>query len=244
MRRDIATLTDPEWNAFVDRCRAVHATGEWHAATERHATAMMTATKLTPTEPSTRNVAHRGPAILPWHRLFLRDMETLLGVDIPYWAWNKSGAGWRHSAVWTRLAAFNTGWPVRIYNVRKRFESSGGMPAWPDDAPTYDSAPWDTRSKSGQRVRLERVHNTVHNLVGGHFSTVTSPSDPLFYLHHANVDRCFESWIQRHSTITYPRSGPPAPHRWDDVMPFERSPSITVRQILLSKPATYDRLTP
>jgi tyrosinase len=255
MRRDIATLTDQEWGVFVDRCRAVHASGEWFAATERHANAMMTATKLTPSEPSTRNVAHRGPAILPWHRLFLRDMEALLGVDVPYWAWNRSGAGWRHSAVWTRLAAFNTGWPVRIYNARthtfdtaprivRKFAGSGSMPAWPTESPRYDSAPWDTRSKTGQRVRLERVHNTVHNLIGGHFNTVTSPSDPLFYMHHANVDRCFEAWRRRHGTDTYPRSGPPAPHRWGDIMPFQRSTGLTPRWILETvAPPAYDRLT-
>jgi hypothetical protein len=84
----------------------------------------------------------------------------------------------------------------------------------------------------------------VHNLIGGHFNTVTSPGDPLFYLHHANVDRCFEAWRRRHGTDTYPRSGPPAPHRWGDVMPFQRSTGLAPRWILeTAPPPAYDRLT-
>jgi tyrosinase len=36
-------------------------------------------------DPMMRNVAHRGPAFLPWHREFLRRFEQELGVRIPYW---------------------------------------------------------------------------------------------------------------------------------------------------------------
>jgi tyrosinase len=215
----------------------------------------MTATRLSPREPSTRNAAHHGPALLPWHRVFLRDMEALLGVSIPYWAWNRSGSGWRGSAVWRRLAVFDTNWPVRIYNARthafetaprivRQFARSGSMPRWTADVLSYDGSPWDMRTTAGERVRIERAHNTVHNLVGGHFKTVTSPGDPLFFLHHANVDRWFQGWLNRHGTRSYPRSGPPAPHRWGDVMPFLRSGGVTPQAILEASPPLYDSLTP
>jgi tyrosinase len=44
---------------------------------------------------------------------------------------------------------------------------------------------------------VENIHNLVHNAVGGygHMSdTATSAFDPLFWLHHANIDRLFAMW--------------------------------------------------
>lgn len=44
---------------------------------------------------------------------------------------------------------------------------------------------------------IESVHNLVHNAVGGygHMSdTATSAFDPIFWLHHTNIDRLFAMW--------------------------------------------------
>lgn len=32
-------------------------------------------------------------------------------------------------------------------------------------------------------------HTLVHGIIGGHMETNWSPADPLFFLHHSNVDR-------------------------------------------------------
>ncbi|MDB5951190.1 MAG: hypothetical protein JWR65_3045 [Massilia sp.] len=37
-------------------------------------------------------------------------------------------------------------------------------------------------------------HNPVHNLIGGEMAAMTSPRDPIFYLHHANIDRLWHAW--------------------------------------------------
>ena len=81
-----------------------------------------------------------------------------------------------------------------------------------------------------------RTHNTGHNIVGGYMmNPVFSPNDPLFWLHHAYVDRTWARWQQKRrsgepgSTFlshypppaeTSPVNGqlPPAGHRRDDVM--------------------------
>lgn len=41
---------------------------------------------------------------------------------------------------------------------------------------------------------LEAIHGNVHNAVGGDMRTAHSPTDPVFYLHHANVDRLWAQW--------------------------------------------------
>ena len=41
-------------------------------------------------------------------------------------------------------------------------------------------------------------HAAMHAFVGGHLCTGgTSVNDPVFFLHHANVDRIFERWLQK-----------------------------------------------
>ena len=42
------------------------------------------------------------------------------------------------------------------------------------------------------------MHNVVHLWLGGHMSVVPSAvNDPIFNLHHCNIDRVLESWIRR-----------------------------------------------
>ena len=50
------------------------------------------------------------------------------------------------------------------------------------------------------QLRLESIHGDVHIAVGGEsgeMSTARSPADPIFWLHHANVDRIWARWQAR-----------------------------------------------
>lgn len=55
-------------------------------------------------------------------------------------------------------------------------------------------------------------HGTVHTTVGGRGGVMTllntSPGDPIFYLHHANIDRLWEVWLRR------PERKNPTDDRW------------------------------
>lgn len=62
------------------------------------------------------------------------------------------------------------------------------------------------------------LHGTVHMWVGGFLpngdpgslaDTVTSPNDPVFWLHHANIDRIAEAWWSIHDYQFLPISGGP-----------------------------------
>lgn len=67
----------------------------------------------------------------------------------------------------------------------------------------YDTPPWSQFSDINEsfRNRLEGwgmnrplLHNQVHVWVGGEMLDNTSPNDPIFFLHHCNVDRLWASW--------------------------------------------------
>jgi tyrosinase len=76
----------------------------------------------------------------------------------------------------------------------------------------YDTAPWDTSPTSGFRGGLEGfvapwLHNLVHDWVGGHMLTSVSPNDPVFFLHHCFIDKCWADWCAAHPGSSYLPSG-------------------------------------
>jgi tyrosinase len=88
----------------------------------------------------------------------------------------------------------------------------------------YDTPPWDTTPTLSFRNVLEGfrgpgLHNSVHVWVGGaaggSMLPMTSPNDPVFFLHHCNVDRIWSLWQQKHRNqsyrgVEYPPSRNPA----------------------------------
>jgi tyrosinase len=47
----------------------------------------------------------------------------------------------------------------------------------------------------GNQGILERTpHNNVHNNIGGYMPNTNSPRDPIFMMHHSNIDRIWANW--------------------------------------------------
>jgi tyrosinase len=52
---------------------------------------------------------------------------------------------------------------------------------------------------NGFRQALEGTpHNTQHNMLGGHMRSLESPADPIFFMHHCQVDRIWAMWQDCH----------------------------------------------
>ncbi|MFC9946853.1 tyrosinase family protein [Streptomyces pratensis] len=118
----------------------------------------------------------------------------------------------------------------------------------------YDKLDFSVGS-DGFRGRLEgwlpggrpRMHNQVHLWVGGDMDPVSSPNDPVFFLHHCNVDRIWESWMQSYTSLYAPdmtAADPPyGGERIDDELVFFGSQHYTPRNMLdVSRRYTYDHL--
>ena len=105
------------------------------------------------------------------------------------------------------------------------------------DTPHYDKSPFTV----GFRNRLEgwvtqrgdpavktpgsQLHNRVHLWVGGNMEPMTSPNDPVFFLHHCFVDKVWADWqkLQRENNPEgaphyAPEQGGPPGHNLDDVL--------------------------
>ncbi len=116
----------------------------------------------------------------------------------------------------------------------------------------YDETPWDRLSNPSFRNRLEgwlrrpaetgpQMHNRVHVWVGGDMYPSTSPNDPVFWLHHANVDRLWAKWQADNPTQGYlPASSGPTGHNLNEPMIDLSAPGITPASVLDYKAMGYD----
>ncbi|MBP0590959.1 tyrosinase family protein [Paraburkholderia sp. LEh10] len=52
-------------------------------------------------------------------------------------------------------------------------------------------------SNSFEAAYESAPHNPIHNIIGGWMADMQSPTDPIFYLHHCNVDRLWDAWAQQ-----------------------------------------------
>lgn len=77
----------------------------------------------------------------------------------------------------------------------------------------YDSFPWNTNSDPSFRNQLEgfrgpNLHNRGHGWAGGSMMPMTSPNDPVFFMHHCMVDKLWHEWQLRFPNQGYlPMSG-------------------------------------
>jgi tyrosinase len=81
-----------------------------------------------------------------------------------------------------------------------------------------------------------RIHNNVHVWVGGDMSLSSSPNDPVFFLHHCNVDRIWAAWQEKHPDAPYlPDMTSPETlqfHRVDDALYSIFNDMVTPRQMV------------
>ncbi|MFF2369667.1 tyrosinase family protein [Agromyces sp. NPDC058110] len=65
----------------------------------------------------------------------------------------------------------------------------------------------------------DRPHNYVHMAIGGFMrSPATAGRDPIFWLHHANIDRLWEVWLSLEGSVRLTDAGAAAPEvvsAWD-----------------------------
>jgi tyrosinase len=138
--------------------------------------------------------------------------------------------------------------PTHAPYLRRRFGTFPNVSTLPTakqiedtmKATPYDSPPWITNTRTGQpqpsfRNRLEgwygegNIHNRVHLWVSGgsppeyrdagSMFWSTSPNDPVFFLHHCNIDRLWAQWQVLNPTYGYvPNIGGPQGHNLNDLL--------------------------
>lgn len=173
---------------------------------------------------SVTNTAHGVPEFLPWHREYLRRLETELGVDLCYWDWASDAQVPEASPLlmpgWLGTDGSGTGgcisdafWKGFTYQgqcVSCQWDgTAGGIGAFYAIDYIAKLITQNSQSYDSFRVAYEgTAHARIHNGIGAMFSQMTSPSNPLFFLHHSSVDRHWAIWQYANPSVktNYPKS--------------------------------------
>jgi tyrosinase len=178
---------------------------------------------------------------LPWHRAYLAFFDNTArdqnpDAILPWWDW-------------TSPASHQSGLPTAYSSGGSALES-GPMPEIdgaaarrtvrnPDDPTTLPDPQVvddllglsDFRDFSNQ---LQDVHDRIHGWVGGDMGSIgTSAFDPVFWAHHAMIDRIWYLWQLKYGVNTIPSN-------YLDKALF---PGYTVQQVLDVRTLGYDYAT-
>lgn len=194
IRKNQDRLTAADWQALISAMARIHVVGEQpprypdfvkihiramdphdHEGMSWHVHSMM---------------GMDGYNFLSWHRYFLVRMELRLqlidpNITLPYWDATNDQVIPQPLADPALLAAWsiNRGnWdPAQLATPQEELDIL--------QVPTF---------RLFQRTLEGHIHAGVHNAVGGDMAGTASPTDPLFFLHHANIDRLWSVWQARH----------------------------------------------
>ncbi|KAI8049249.1 hypothetical protein BDF22DRAFT_746321 [Syncephalis plumigaleata] len=207
-RREIRTLTDEERNRFFAAIRRLQS-GNRPTAYDR----------FVQTHYNARLTAHGWPWFLPWHRVLIREFERKLqeydpSVMLPYWDWAYDSQAPEKAPVWQSTWFGGNG------RVGDNCVTDGAFARW---RPFYPQPHCIRRDWTGGRDILpafyspemlsaiaERSaayvdfyqqtesppHNSVHSSIGSDMATMYSANDPIFWVHHAFVDKQWDDWQQ------------------------------------------------
>jgi hypothetical protein len=166
---------------------------------------------------------HASFYFLSWHRMYLYFFDRILraasgdpNLVLPYWDWTDPAQ--RTLPVVFRQAADSSN-PLFIASPRRPVALNAGTVSLAagtvDDSVAFadlnfetggslsgngfggqTSPPMQFDSASGD-LELQ-PHNVVHSALGGLMGDpLTAAQDPIFWLHHANVDRLWNHWLQQ-----------------------------------------------
>ncbi|KAJ9055730.1 hypothetical protein DSO57_1000590 [Entomophthora muscae] len=216
VRPSVYDLTDEQWDVFVNAVKKMNSGDrptKWDLLAKLH-------TDIYPS-------IHSKASFLAWHRGFLFALESELrnidsSVVLPYWDWSYHSQEPEKDPIFdARRLGFDghdkpdgcvmdgsfadfkvyfdgTSAPPKEHCLKRNFKRQDQkVEAWlsPD---LINRVILQGKEFKDVWTGIEHgPHGVIHNTIGADFSGHASPSDPLFYLHHAFVDKLWVDWAKR-----------------------------------------------
>jgi tyrosinase len=167
---------------------------------------------------------HHTELFLPWHRAYLYFFELTLKdlnpvVSLPWWDWTSPLAHQRGlPSAYTEENGNDNPLIGGTISPLARAQADPQRPAprltfrQPEDPrllPRRDTVEWilDLGDFLDFSQQIEQVHDDVHVWIGGTVAEIPYAAyDPIFWAHHAMIDRLWRLWELRHPTAGVPRS--------------------------------------
>lgn len=212
----------------VMQARAATDPTSWSAQAAIHGT-------LTPTPGMIVNQCEHGTRFFfSWHRMFLYYFERIVrhaagdpAFALPYWGYTPTGD--RALPIPFRSPADATN-PLYVAGRRAAVNAGNPLAASTVDAGVaLAQVAFNSFSSS-----LEGTpHGVVHVAVGGWMGSVpTAGQDPIFWLHHANIDRLWHAWIATGGGRANPTDAPWLTRSYDFYDETGARVSLTGTQVL------------
>nr|AGX25261.1 mega-hemocyanin [Melanoides tuberculata] len=191
---------------------------------------------------------HHGMASFPqWHRVYTRLLEMAMtwqgaNVGIPYWDWTEAFTALPSLVTDDGDNPFNHGHIEALGKVTSREPRPQLFkdPEHGEESFFYRQIllAFEQRDYCDFEVQFEVTHNAPHSWIGGTspygMSTLEFSSyDPVFFLHHSNVDRQFAIWqaLQKYRGLDYNSANCDIQELRMDLEPFNRDyiPIVIIR---------------
>lgn len=178
-RKDQMAMTDTEKSRYLCAFNMINSDGTLGQFLDFHAEMHM---------------QHTNARLLPWHRVFLYLFEEALhnyhpDVCVPYWDWTKPDG--QHFPDWLTGVLPTVVTPTRTIHVTRGPGSEGWLSSIVAGTPTALAK----TNYPDFSAPINGIHGMVHIWVGGTMSDAgVSPADPIFWMHHANLDRLWWVW--------------------------------------------------
>ncbi len=209
IRKNEAHLTPAEKAAFISAINTMISSGVFSRIANIHGIAHMMQYDMHGFMIMPDGTAMISPSgiqrFLSWHRAYLLIFERELQkinpqITVPYWQWsvNRRFPSWLTSLLPQNLRDDGG----QLYSVSRNLGNSSGLPTQQNirnlmTIMNYTS--FTNPDPARATASLESYHNVVHAWVGGTMNDIThSPFDPIFWMHHAEIDRIWSIWQSRH----------------------------------------------
>src|SRR5579859_1004661 len=162
-------------------------------------------TTLSPLLTSWDNCEHGTDFFWSWHRMYLYWFERIIRKmcgdpcwALPYWNWAPGSE--------LQLPAPFRDTTSELYTSNRNTNMNNGSGSLNPGAIDISSAFSQLDFLTANSI-IQGPHGSVHVEVGGWMGQVqTAAQDPIFYLHHSNVDRLWDLWLAQGGGRTDPLS--------------------------------------
>lgn len=196
VRKNVYNLTTAELNALkvgIYKMKALPYTDptSWAYQAAIHGTTM------TDNLPSWNTCHKNGESdfFFAWHRMYLYFFERILRaksgrqyLTLPYWDYQTNPA---------LPPAYRENSPVNpLYDATRSATMNNGGSLPSSISTAFNNSLGITAYYSFQNDLNGGPHGSVHTTISGNMAFVSSAAqDPVFWLHHSNVDRLWEKWL-------------------------------------------------
>jgi len=153
---------------------------------------------------------HGSNQFLTWHRMFIYYFEQVLrqaandsALTLPYWDWATDARLPQALRAQTYVNEDGETMPNPLYVPERRTTLNSGSAALATTTTSTHNAMLKTTYTKFSSALESTPHGSVHCAVTqggcphGYMGSVAAAGlDPMFYLHHANIDRLYECWLQ------------------------------------------------